>query len=176
MRTVALLSLISTAGLCYVAPQERAAPASPQQKGAQSQDFGAILMKALKETKGCLGVDAAETQSRRNTIIAWFKDVESVKDWYHHEVHRRMVAMAGADPDEHEPLEHVKGYKGPVMVLATITPTSPKDRIPGIPIPVSQISVELFRPLPGGAHVNGRLSPKTFKVPHMNNLSGSYTK
>lgn len=174
MRAVTLLSLISTAGLCFYSPQQES-PAAGRQQGGGQPDFGQVLRAALPKSDGCIGVDAAQTMSRKNTIIAWFKDVDSVKTWYHDEVHRRFIQMSGADPDDHEPLKHVKDYKGPVMVLATITMTSPDKKIPGIPMPVSQISVELFRPLPGGAHINGRLSPKAFKVPHMKSLSGGYS-
>ncbi len=164
------IALMSTSPL-LLPPQQTDTRKKPQQP-----DIGVLLRKSLREVKGCLGVENARMDSGKTSIIAWFKDVESVKTWYHNEVHRRMVRMAGADPDEHEPLQHVGAYKGPVMVIATITPTSEKNRIPGIPLPVSQISVELFQPLPGGAFVNGRLAPKSFKVPHMKNLSGSYSK
>ena len=172
MRIVTLcIALMSTSSLLYPTQQ-----AKTQKRRQQQPDIGVLLRNSLREVKGCLGVENARMDSGKTSIMAWFKDVESVKTWYHHEAHRRMVRMAGSDPDEHEPLQHVGKYKGPVMVIATITPTTKKDRLPGIPLPVSQISVELYQPLPGGAFVNGRLAPKSFKVPHMNNLSGSYSK
>lgn len=167
MRFVAVMALMST-GLVVYSPQQE--PTKKQ----QGPDIGSMLQEGLKKSDGCIGVDSGQMRSGKTPIFAWFKDVESVKTWYHSEVHRRVVRMAGADPDAHEPLAHVKEYKGPVMVIATITPTRKGTTIPGIPMPVTQISVELFRALPGGAHVNGRLSPKKFKVPHMKDLGAAY--
>jgi hypothetical protein len=51
------------------------------------------------------------------------------------------------------------------MVIASMTP-APAPQIEGLPIPISQISIELFTPLPGGASINGRLSPEGFPVEH----------
>ena len=65
-----------------------------------------------------------------------------------------------------EPMEHIQDDNQPIMVIASLTPAA-KPELPGINIPISQISIELFAPLPGGAHVGGRVSPKNFKVPHM---------
>ena len=70
-----------------------------------------------------------------------------------------------------EPLAHVPDDQGPIMVIATITPSDTPE-IEGFPVPISQISIELFAPLPGGAHVNGRLAPEAFEVEHMRDLTG----
>jgi hypothetical protein len=32
-------------------------------------------------------------------------------------------------------------------------------------MPISQIAIELYKPLPGGASLGGRFSPSTLKVP-----------
>jgi hypothetical protein len=37
-------------------------------------------------------------------------------------------------------------------------------------MPISQISIEMYTPLPGGAAVNGRLAPEGFNIPHFRNL------
>ena len=63
-------------------------------------------------------------------------------------------------------MEHVDDEAQPVMVIATLTP-SDKPELPGMKIPISQISIELFAALPGGAQISGRVSPETFRVPHM---------
>jgi hypothetical protein len=67
---------------------------------------------------------------------------------------------------EHEPLEFVKDDVGPILCIATITP-SLKQSVPGFSSPISQISIELYAPLPGGIAFNGKLAPASLKVPHM---------
>jgi len=53
-----------------------------------------------------------------------------------------------------------------ILVLATMT-MSHKPEIAGVPIPVSQRSVELYTPVAGGAAMHGRLAPRTLNVPGM---------
>lgn len=122
------------------------------------------LVDGLKSVDGCLGVELARGQSGKSMIIAWFKDAESCRVWYTHPAHARMLEMAGSDPAAGKPLEHVKDGT-PVMVIASMTP-APAPQIEGMPIPISQISIELFAPLPGGASINGRFSPEAFPVEH----------
>lgn len=145
-------------------PAPSSAPRAPGNAGA---GFATMLMQGLKSVDGCLGAEAAQTQSGKNVIIAWFRDAKAARDWYNHPVHRRMVGMVGANPDDNKPLEHVADGV-PVMVMATITP-SDKPEIEGFPMPISQISIELYAPLPGGAEINGRLAPEAFPVEHMQN-------
>lgn len=126
-----------------------------------------MLVNGLKSVDGCLHVDLAQWQSGKATIAAWFRDVESVKRWYHHPIHRAVMGGVAAGEERRPPMEHVDPDAGPILVLATITPTQDgANGIEGIPMPISQISIELFEPLPGGASVNGRLAPDTFEVPH----------
>lgn len=145
--------------------QPASTPTAPRAAGNTGAGFATMLMQGLKSVDGCLGAEAAQTQSGKNVIIAWFRDAKAARDWYNHPVHRRMVGMVGANPDDNKPLEHVADGI-PVMVMATITP-SDKPEIEGFPMPISQISIELYAPLPGGAAINGRLAPEAFPVEHM---------
>ena len=143
----------------------QARPAPAPQGGAM--DLGGMLLSGLRATPGCLGADAAQTASGRNVIIGWFEDKAAAMRWYEHPMHRRM--MAGMSPDRQEPpMAHVpEGI--PLMIMATITP-SDRPQIEGFPAPISQVSIDLFTPVPGGASINGRLSPADFPVPHMRSL------
>lgn len=132
-------------------------------------DMGQRLAAGLKATEGCLGVDLAQWQSGKSTICAWFEDKEAARRWYYSDTHTGFMGAVGGDANDREPLEHVK-TDGPIMVMATISFNGPP-AIEGSKIPFSQISIELFEPLPGGAHVNGRLAPEKFKVEHMRDLS-----
>jgi hypothetical protein len=139
-----------------------------ESQGARSPDMGAQLIEGLRKTPGCLGVDAGRFMSGKNAIIAWFEDKAAAVRWYHSETHQQMMRMAFGEEAAnigHAPLEHVKDGI-PVMVIASITFVN-EPQLDGINLPISQIAIELYTPLPGGAHVNGRLAPATFKVEHM---------
>lgn len=133
------------------------------ERGAQP-DVGRMLIEGLKATPGCIGVETAQSESGKACILAWFQDKASVVAWYNSPLHRRM--MSGMGGGSHPPLEHVPDDTKSILVVASITP-SDQPEIPGFPGPISQISIELFAALPGGAHVNGRLAPAEFEVPHM---------
>jgi len=54
--------------------------------------------------------------------------------------------------------------------MATISFDGPP-ALPASRIPFSQISIELFSPLPGGAFVKERLAPEKFRVEHMRDMT-----
>jgi len=132
--------------------------------------MGQILMNSLKSVEGCLGADAGQMSSGKNVIIGWFEDAEAARRWYRHPTHRAMMAMAGG-AGEGEPLAHVEEGV-PLMVIAAIT-FSDKPEIQGVPMPISQISIEVYQAAPGGAYINGKLAPEAFEVEHMKNLTAS---
>ncbi len=132
-------------------------------------EMGERLAAGLRETEGCLGVDLAQWQSGKNTICAWFENKEAVERWYYSDTHQGFMGAVGGKAGDDEPMQHVK-TEGPIMVMATISFNGPP-ALPGSRIPFSQIAIELFEPLPGGAHVNGRLAPEKFKVEHMRDLT-----
>ncbi len=136
---------------------------------ADMSDFGALLVAGLKQTEGCLGVDVANFQSGKNTIVAWFENKEAAVRWYNAPVHQRMMGAVGGGGDT--PLKHVTDPDTPIMVMASISFNGPP-AVEGSPLPFSQISIEMYAPLPGGASVNGRLAPDAFKVPHHKALGG----
>lgn len=154
-------------------PETKPAPTGPA-AGGGGADMGEMLISGLKSTKGCLGVDAGQMMSGKNSIFAWFENKAAAMAWYHSPVHRRVMAMTGVNAADlgHEPMAHVPDDV-PLMVIASITMAQDGEAIEGIPMPVSQISIEMFQALPGGAHVNGRLSPKEFEVKHMRDYTGA---
>lgn len=166
---VAILAPLSTA---RAQPDTRPAqpagqaPAEPgQQPGAPGMaDFAQILTAGLKSSKGCLGVDNARFASGKLSVVAWFENADALETWYYSDTHARMMGAVGADPEAREPLAHLDDRAAPIMVIASITLGGDKP-LPG-PMPISQISIEMFHAVPGGAAINGRLSPEGFKVPH----------
>jgi hypothetical protein len=54
--------------------------------------------------------------------------------------------------------------EGPILVIASITPSRPGDAEAFDGMGVSQIAIELYQPLPGGAGLGGRFAPAGVKV------------
>lgn len=142
----------------------RASTASP----AQPQDLGTMLAEGLRATPGCLAADVAQWDSGKRSVVGWFEDKDAVIAWYDSQMHRHLMQPMGGP--QGEPLAHVPDDQGPIMVIATITP-SDRPIIEGFPAPIGQISIEMFAPLPGGAYINGRLAPDGFEVEHMRDLA-----
>lgn len=167
---VALAALVVLAGTGIgAAALEHTQPenARPRQGGAP--DIGAMLVRGLNDSPGCLKVITAQTSVGSNSIIAWFENKAAVEEWYYSNPHSRVMGMVGSDPDAKKPMAHIKDEHIPVMVMASIT-MGEKGVLPG-PMPVTQISIELYTPLDAGASVNGRLMPEEIKLEHFNTIS-----
>lgn len=145
-------------------------PPADAQAGAPDMDaLGVMLMRELGATEGCLGHTSGLFDDSWITIIAWFENKAAVERWVRSPTHARIMSMTGADPERHVPLRYVTDEEAPVMVMASINIEGPP-ALPGSPIPFHKISIEMFTPLPGGAAINGRLSPDPFHIPHFRRL------
>lgn len=153
----------TSAGAVALAEAESAAVAQPE------NDMGQRLAEGLRGIEGCLGVDLAQWESGKNTICAWFENKAAVERWYYSETHKGFMGALGARAGDAGPMRHVD-TDGPIMVMATISFDGPP-ALPASRIPFSQISIELFSPLPGGAFVKERLAPEKFRVEHMRDMT-----
>jgi heme-degrading monooxygenase HmoA len=150
------------------AADDKPAPAKPETPTAAPgkgviQQQGEQLVKALKETPGCLGVETAQTGSGKQVIFAFFENKKAVMKWYFSPVHRELIEKLGTNYDgKRTPMKGVPDDV-PVMAVASISfngkPASPK-----LGIPVSQISIELFTPLTGGLTIGGGFAPDAFRA------------
>ena len=122
------------------------------------------LVAMLKATPGCLGVDAARTLSGKNVIFAWFENKKAVLNWYYSEGHQHLIKTlaSGGNPGR-TPLADIADDSGPILTIASLT-ISDKPQVGGVQLPVSQIAIELYAPLPGGLAAGGRFAPSTVKV------------
>ena len=125
------------------------------------------LVGALKATPGCVGVEVARTGSGKQVIFAWFEDKKAALNWYYSDTHQ--AAMKQFFPQSREeskrtPMKDVPDDGGPVLAIASLTMA---DKAPGdvTTLPISQIAIELYRPLPGGIALGGRFAPAAIKVP-----------
>jgi hypothetical protein len=123
----------------------------------------ADLVNSLKATPGCLGVETANSSSGKNVIFAWFENKKALLGWYNSEMHQQLIRMTGVNEPGRVPLAGIAEESGPIMAIASLTPAS-TPVLKGVPLPVSQIAIELYQPLPGGVFVGGRFAPDTVKV------------
>jgi len=173
-RLAAACAALLAAGSVWALAQPQEAPTAPPRPTPPQQGaggMGEMLIRGLLETEGCLGADAAQLRSGKNVIMAWFEDADAARRWYHHPTHQRMLFLAGGVDPDRKPLEHVPDNT-PVLVMASLTLSRDGSSISKtIPVPITQISIELYTPLPGGAMINGRLAPEGFPIPHMRNMT-----
>jgi len=153
LAATAFLALAAGAASVIAQPQDQ-----PQQR---MNPLMQNLPLAVENTEGCLGVELAQTMSGKNVIFAWFENKEAALRWYWSETHVEAMKFAGAAPGEHEPMADVPD-EGPILVIASITQGGGEESIEGLG--VSQIAIELYRPLPGGAESGGRFAPAAVKV------------
>ena len=124
------------------------------------------LVAALKASPGCLGVETASTSTGKQVIFAWFEDKKAVVKWYYSEVHQQAMKQFTSGVEGPKPLKDVADDTGPIMVIASVT-IAKEGKFKQVSLPISQIAIELYQPLPGGAHLGGRFAPKSVKVPQL---------
>ncbi len=123
------------------------------------------LVGALKATPGCLGVETAKTSSGKQVIFAWFEDRKAVVKWYYSDTHRHVMNTFFPEQKYPKPLANVAEGGGPIMLIASIT-MADKPMFKETPLPISQIAIELYQPLPGGTSLGGRFAPAKLQIPH----------
>jgi len=123
------------------------------------------LVASLKATPGVLGVDAGQMASRKQVIFAWFENKQAVLNWFYSDAHQTVMRMytPGASSGR-KPLADIADGSGPILAIASLT-MADKGQVAGVQLPVSQIAIELYAPLPGGLAIGGRFAPATVKVP-----------
>ena len=139
---------------------------------AQSPQGGfAHVINAARAHPGCLGVETGQTSSGKRIIFAWFENKKAVLNWYYSDTHQGAIKQffpQFQQAPKRTPLADVPD-EGPVMAIASLT-LADKPPADTTTLPVSQIAIELYRPLPGGIALGGRFAPATLKVPGMREL------
>jgi quinol monooxygenase YgiN len=120
------------------------------------------LAEALRQSPGCLGVEVARTESGKTVIFAWFEDKKAALAWYKSDVHQDSMKRLFPDyVSSRKTLADVPDDSGPIMAVASITPSKPtKDN----PSPFKQIAIEIYQPLGNGISIGGRFAPEKLKV------------
>jgi hypothetical protein len=143
------------------------APVVSAAQGAQAPPAGAgmpDLVGALKATPGCLGVETARTSSGKQVIFAWFENKKAVLNWYYSSTHQLVKNQFFPASPGRTPLADIADDDQPVLAIASLT-FADKPGTGVTTLPVSQIAIELYRPLPGGLALGGRFAPSSLKVP-----------
>lgn len=131
------------------------------------------LVAGLKATPGCIGVETARTESGKNVIFAWFEDKTAALRWYYSDMHEQvMKQFFPHEAGEHEGIEHDPMADVPdgvpIMVIASIT-MADTPQFEATTLPISQIAVEMYTPVPGGIYLGGTFAPEELKVKGMEN-------
>ena len=132
--------------------------------GAQRPQGFPDLVGGLKSTPGCLGVETARTASGKQVIFAWFENKQGLLNWYHSDTHRQAMRLLAPGGSTRPPLADLPDDGTPVLAVASVTLSDAAPATPGAP-PFSQISIELYRPAPGGLSLGGRFAPAALNVP-----------
>jgi hypothetical protein len=132
---------------------------------AQAPQGGPDIVAALKATPGVLGVEAARTQAGKQALFVWFENKQAAVRWFYSDAHQELMRRftPGASTGR-KPLADVPDNTGPILAIASLT-YADQPQVAGVQMPVSQIAVELYAPLPGGIAVGGRFAPSSVKVP-----------
>jgi hypothetical protein len=146
-----------------VALPDRQDPQKPQDPGPQQGPQLPDLVAALEKTEGCLGVEAGRMRSGKQVIFAWFEDKKAVLRWYRGRTHQQVMRQLAPAADRRKPLEFIEDDSGPIMVVASLT-MADKPHFEQISMPISQIAIELYQPLPGGTYLGGRFTPMAIDV------------
>lgn len=144
------------------APAKSETPSGVPNKEAY-QKVSEEMLKALKESPGCLGVETGQTSSGKRVVFAFFENKKAVLKWYFSPTHRALIEMLGTDYEgKRTPLKGVPDDV-PVMAVASLMfggkPASAK-----LGIPVSQISIELYTPATAGLTIGGGFAPDAFRA------------
>lgn len=149
-----LLWGVVTTGLAQERTQRRAPEGFPD------------LVSGLKATPGVVGVETARTSSGKEVIFAWFENKAAALRWYYSDMHLEVQNRFFPDRPPHTPLAHVPDDTGPILAIASLT-LAESAQFGLTSLPVSQIRIELYTPLPGGFFLGGRFAPASVPVPHM---------
>jgi hypothetical protein len=124
------------------------------------------FVAGLKTTPGCLGVETAQTSSGKNVIFAWFENKRAVLKWYYSDMHQEAMKTFFPTIEHRKALSQVAEDSGPLMVIASVT-FAKKPQFAETTLPISQIAIELYQPVPGGAFLGSRFAPAAVKVPSL---------
>jgi hypothetical protein len=136
------------------------APAYAQGLQVPTGGFG-DLISALRGVEGCLGVELAKTGNGKQLVFAWFENKAAVLRWYYSDAHLGSMALMGATPSR-PPLADIPDDGEPIMAIASVTLAPPA--APDAPPTISQVSIELYRPAPGGFSQGGTFAPENLVI------------
>ena len=134
------------------------------------------LVGALRATPGVVGVDAGQMASRKQVIFAWFENKQAVLNWFYSDVHQAyMQTITPGAGSGRKPLADIADDSGPILAIASLT-MSDTPQVAGVQMPISQIAIELYAPLPGGLAAGGRFAPAAMQVPGLIDVAPAAAK
>ena len=144
-------------------------PPALAQRAQGQNGAGPDLVAALKSAPGCYGVETARTASGKQVIFAWFENKKALLDWYYSPVHQQLMSQFFPAAPQRTPMPDVPDNGQPILAVASLTMA---EKAPSsiTSLPISQIAIELYQPLPGGIALGGRFAPLSMTVPGLRDV------
>jgi hypothetical protein len=96
-------------------------------------------------------------------------------EWYQSDMHTGVMNKFFPNRSDREPLAGIPDDSGPIMAIASIT-FSDKAKFDNTTLPISQIAIELYSPVPGGLTMGGRFAPDSLKVDGLEDYANPSSK
>lgn len=167
-----LLGLLFVGAAVTLAVAQKESKDESKQQAADDQGFP-NLIAGLKAIEGCVGVKTAQVDGGQEAIFAWFEDKDACLEWYYSDMHQGVQRKFFGQIEFREPLEGVPDDVGPILAIASIT-QSTKAELAETSLPISQIAIELYKPITGGLYLGGRFAPDKLKVPNIKDYTPRY--
>jgi hypothetical protein len=124
------------------------------------------LLEALKGTPGCLGAEIARTPGGQVAFFAWFANKQGLVNWYHSAAHKQGMKKYIGLEGSATPLEATPDNGDPILVIASFTVVD-RAHFKETGLPLSQLAIEFYQPIPGGIDAGGRFAPEAVTVPKL---------
>jgi hypothetical protein len=124
------------------------------------------LLGALKSTTGCLGAEIARTPSGQVAFFAWFANKEGLVNWYQSDAHKQGMKKYFGLEGSATPLQDTPDKGAPILVIASFT-VADRAHFNETSLPLSQLAIEFYQPIPGGIDAGGRFAPAAVTVPKL---------
>lgn len=123
----------------------------------------------IAKTPGCQGVRMLEADDGTKIYFVWFKNKTAALTWYDNAFHQAaMTLMKQSFPTQiiRKPLRHVQDKDKPILVVASLRHAD-RAKMKAGEFPFVQLSMEMYKPLPGGMSFGGRFAPADVEIPQL---------
>jgi hypothetical protein len=108
----------------------------------------------------------ARTPGGQIALFAWFANKQGLLNWYHSDAHKQEMKRFFGLGGSATPLRDTPDNGEPILVIASFT-IADRAHFTETGLPLSQLAIEFYQPIPGGIDAGGRFAPEALSVPKM---------